>query len=158
LRQVHGAYALAVVSDQHPGQIVAAKVASPLVVGLGKGETFLASDVPAFLEHTREVLFLDDGDIAEVTSAGVNVTDTDGRPIPRPSKTTTCDAAAAEKGGFAPFMLKEIHEQPRAIADTLRARLRLETSDADLEGFEVDARTLRRVVLIACGTSYHAGL
>ncbi|HET6146726.1 MAG TPA: glutamine--fructose-6-phosphate transaminase (isomerizing) [Polyangia bacterium] len=158
LRQVHGAYALAVVSDQHPGQIVAAKVASPLVIGLGKGETFLASDVPAFLEHTREVVFLDEGDIAEVTTAGVKVTDIEGNPIARPSKTITWDAAQAEKGGYPHFMLKEIHEQPRAIADTLRARLRLETSDADLEGFEVDATKLRRVVLIACGTSYHAGL
>ncbi len=158
LRQVHGAYALAVVSDQHPGQIVAAKVASPLVIGLGKGETFLASDVPAFLEHTREVMFLDEGDIVEVTSAGVKVTDIDGTPIARPAKTITWDAAQAEKGGYPHFMLKEIHEQPRAIADTLRARLRLETSDADLEGFEVDAKSLRRVVLLACGTSYHAGL
>jgi glucosamine--fructose-6-phosphate aminotransferase (isomerizing) len=158
LRQVHGAYALAVVSDQHPGQIVAAKMASPLVIGLGKGETFLASDVPAFLEHTREVVFLDEGDIAEITAAGAKITDVEGNPIARPSKTITWDAAQAEKGGYPHFMLKEIHEQPRAIADTLRARLRLETSDADLEGFEVDAKKLRRVVLLACGTSYHAGL
>jgi glucosamine--fructose-6-phosphate aminotransferase (isomerizing) len=158
LRQVHGAYALAVVSDRHPGQIVAAKVASPLVIGLGKGETFLASDVPAFLEHTREVVFLDEGDIAEISSAGVKLSDLEGRPIERPSKTITWDAAQAEKGGYPHFMLKEIHEQPRAISDTLRARLRLETSDADLEGFEVNARSLRRVVLIACGTSHHAGL
>jgi glucosamine--fructose-6-phosphate aminotransferase (isomerizing) len=158
LRQVHGAYALAVISEQHPGQIVAAKVASPLVIGLGKNETFLASDVPAFLEHTREVIFLDEGDIAEITSTGVTVTDIDGAPIARASRSITWDAAQAEKGGYPHFMLKEIHEQPRAITDTLRARLRLETSDADLEGFEVDARKLRRVVLIACGTSYHAGL
>ncbi len=158
LRQVHGAYALAVVSEQHPGQIVAAKMASPLVIGLGKGETFLASDVPAFLEHTREVVFLDEGDIAEITSSGAKISDLDGNPIARPSKTITWDAAQAEKGGYPHFMLKEIHEQPRAIADTLRARLRLETSDADLEGFEVDAKKLRRVVLLACGTSYHAGL
>jgi glucosamine--fructose-6-phosphate aminotransferase (isomerizing) len=158
LRQVHGAYALAVVSDQHPGQIVAAKMASPLVIGLGKGETFLASDVPAFLEHTREVVFLDEGDIAEITVAGAKITDLEGNPIARPSRTITWDAAQAEKGGYPHFMLKEIHEQPRAIADTLRARLRLETSDADLEGFDVDAKKLRRVVLLACGTSYHAGL
>jgi len=158
LRQVHGAYALAVVSDQHPGQIVAAKMASPLVIGLGKGETFLASDVPAFLEHTREVVFLDEGDIAEITASGAKITDVEGNPIARPSKTITWDAAQAEKGGYPHFMLKEIHEQPRAIADTLRARLRLETSDADLEGFDIDAKKLRRVVLLACGTSYHAGL
>ena len=158
LRQVHGAYALAVVSDQHPGQIVAAKMASPLVIGLGKGETFLASDVPAFLEHTREVVFLDEGDIAEITAAGAKITDVEGNPIARPSKTITWDAAQAEKGGYPHFMLKEIHEQPRAITDTLRGRLLLEAHDADLEGFEIDPRGLRRIVLIACGTSYHAGL
>jgi glucosamine--fructose-6-phosphate aminotransferase (isomerizing) len=158
LAQVEGAYALAVVSEKHPGQIVAAKVASPLCIGLGKGETFLASDVPAFLEHTREVIFLDEGDVAEITSAGVKLTSLDGTPVERPARTITWDAAAAEKGGYPHFMLKEIHEQPRAIADTLRARLMLETHDADLEGFEIDARALRRVVMIACGTSYHAGL
>src|SRR5436190_1896124 len=158
LAQVEGAYALAVVSEKHPGQIVAAKVAWPRCIGLGKGETFLASDVPAFLEHTREVIFLDEGDVAEISSAGVKLTSLDGTPVDRPPRTITWDAAAAEKGGYPHFMLKEIHEQPRAIADTLRARLMLETHDADLDGFEIDARALRRVVLLACGTSYHAGL
>ena len=144
--------------DAHPGQIVAAKNASPLVVGLGDGENFLASDVPAILEHTREVIFLEEGEIAEVTADGVDRPDSRAsasRASRRPSPGTP---AQAEKGGYPHFMLKEIHEQPRAVADTLRGRLRLETGDADLEGFEVDARTLRRVVLLACGTSYHAGL
>jgi glucosamine--fructose-6-phosphate aminotransferase (isomerizing) len=158
LAQVHGAYALAVVSERHPGQIVAAKVASPLVIGLGKGETFLASDVPAFLEHTRQVIFLEEGDVAEISASGAKLTSLDGTPIDRPPRTITWDAAQAEKGGYPHFMLKEIHEQPRAIADTLRGRLLLETQDADLEGFEVDIKTLRRVVLLACGTSYHAAL
>jgi glucosamine--fructose-6-phosphate aminotransferase (isomerizing) len=158
LAQVHGAYALAVVSEQHPGEIVAAKVASPLVVGLGEGETFLASDVPAFLEHTRRVIFLEEGDVAEITAGGVKLTNLDGAPVERPPKIITWDAAQAEKGGYPHFMLKEIFEQPSAVADTLRGRLRLETSDADLEGFEIDARRLRRVLLLACGTSYHAGL
>src|SRR5499427_351023 len=158
LEQVTGAYALAVVSDKHPGQIVAAKVASPLCIGIGKGEVFLASDVPAFLEHTREVIFLDEGDVAEISASGVKLTSLDGTPVDRPAKTITWDAAAAEKGGYPHFMLKEIHEQPRAIADTLRARLLLEKHDADLDGFEIDTRSLRRVVLLACGTSYHAGL
>src|SRR5207302_4404019 len=134
------------------GQSGVARRAPPRVIGLGNGETFLASDVPAFLEHTREVVFRDEGDIAEITAAGVKITDVEGNPIARASNTITWDAAQAEKGGYPHFMLKEIHEQPRAIADTLRARLRLETSDADLEGFEVNARTLRRVVLLACGT------
>src|SRR5439155_20514441 len=100
LRQVSGAYALVVTSEKHPGQIIAAKIASPLVIGLGKGETFLASDVPAFLEHTREVVFLDGGDIAEITASGAKLTDIEGKPITRPSKTITWDAAQAEKGGY----------------------------------------------------------
>jgi glucosamine--fructose-6-phosphate aminotransferase (isomerizing) len=158
LRQVHGAYALVAISDRHPGQIVAAKNASPLVVGLGEGETFLASDVPAILEHTREVIFLDEGDVVAVTAAGVTLTDLEGNRRERPARTITWDAAQAEKGGYPHFMLKEIFEQPRAIIDTLRGRLLLEAHDADLEGFEIDPRGLRRVLLLACGTSYHAAL
>jgi glutamine---fructose-6-phosphate transaminase (isomerizing) len=158
LRQVHGAYALVAISEKHPAQIVAAKNASPLVVGLGRGETFLASDVPAILEHTRQVIFLDEGDVVVVTAAGATLSDLDGNPIERPTRTITWDAAQAEKGGYPHFMLKEIFEQPRAIADTLRGRLLLEAHDADLEGFEIDPRGLRRVLLLACGTSYHAGL
>ncbi len=158
LRQVHGAYALVAISERHPGTIVAAKNASPLVVGLGKGETFLASDVPAILEHTRDVIFLDEGDVVEVTAAGAKLTDLEGNPRERPVRTITWDAAQAEKGGYPHFMLKEIFEQPRAITDTLRGRLLLEAHDADLEGFEIDPRGLRRVLLLACGTSYHACL
>jgi glutamine---fructose-6-phosphate transaminase (isomerizing) len=158
LRQVHGAYALVAISDQHPGQIVAAKNASPLVVGLGQGETFLASDVPAILEHTRDVIFLDEGDVVVVTADGAVLTDLEGQPRQRPVRTISWDAAQAEKGGYPHFMLKEIFEQPRAITDTLRGRLLLEAHDADLEGFEIEARGLRRVLLLACGTSYHAAL
>ena len=158
LRQVHGAYALVVISDKHPGELAAAKNASPLVLGLGKGETFLASDVPAILEHTREVIFLDEGDVVAVTAGKAVITDVEGKPRDRQARTITWDAAQAEKGGYPHFMLKEIHEQPRAITDTLRGRLLLEAHDADLEGFEIDPRGLRRVLLIACGTSYHAGL
>jgi glutamine---fructose-6-phosphate transaminase (isomerizing) len=158
LRQVHGAYALVTISDKHPGVIAAAKNASPLVLGLGKGEMFLASDVPAILEHTRDVIFLDEGDVIELTASGATITDVEGKPRQRTVRNIEWDAAAAEKGGYPHFMLKEIHEQPRAITDTLRGRLLLEDRDADLEGFEVDVRNLRRVLIIACGTSYHAGL
>jgi glutamine---fructose-6-phosphate transaminase (isomerizing) len=158
LRQVHGAYALVAISEKHPGHIVAAKNASPLVVGLGNGETFLASDVPAILEHTRQVIFLDEGDVVDVTAAGAALTDLEGNPRERAVRTITWDAVQAEKGGYPHFMLKEIFEQPRAITDTLRGRLLLEAHDADLEGFEIDPRGLRRVILLACGTSYHAGL
>src|SRR4051812_4975670 len=158
LRQGHGAYALVVISDKHPGELAAAKNASPLVLGLGKGETFLASDVPAILEHTREVIFLDEGDVVAVSAGAAVITDVEGKPRDRQARTITWDAAQAEKGGYPHFMLKEIHEQPRAITDTLRGRLLLEAHDADLEGFEIDPKGLRRVVLLACGTSYHAGL
>jgi glucosamine--fructose-6-phosphate aminotransferase (isomerizing) len=158
LSQVVGAYALVVVSERHPGQIVAAKNASPLVVGVGAGEMFLASDVPAILEHTRDVVFLEEGEVVQLTPAGMELSDLSGAPVIRPSRRITWDAAQAEKNGYPHFMLKEIHEQPRAIADTLRGRLRQDAADADLDGFEVDPRSLRRVVVVACGTSYHAGL
>jgi glucosamine--fructose-6-phosphate aminotransferase (isomerizing) len=158
LSQVVGAYALVVVSERHPNEIVAAKNASPLVVGIGNGEMFLASDVPAMLEHTRDVIFLEEGEIAELRATGVNLSNLAGEPVNRATRRITWDAVQAEKNGYPHFMLKEIHEQPRAIADTLRGRLRPDTADADLDGYELDPRPLRRVVLVACGTSYHAGL
>lgn len=158
LADVRGSYAIAVVSERHPGEIVAAKQASPLVIGLGTDEVLLASDVPAFLEHTRRVIFLEDGDIAEIKANGVTITNIEGRAASRPVKTVTWDASRAEKGGYAHFMLKEIHEQPRAVSDTLRGRLDFDRHDAHLDGFDAQAGTLRRVVLVACGTSFHAAL
>ena len=158
LAQVVGAYALVVVSERHPGEIVAAKNASPMVVGIGEGETFLASDVPAILEYTRDMIFLEEGEIAELTSAGVKLSNLAGEPINRAPRRIMWDAVQAEKGGYPHFMLKEIHEQPRAVTDTLRGRLLPDTGDAHLEGFEVDVKALRRVVIVACGTSYYAGL
>jgi glucosamine--fructose-6-phosphate aminotransferase (isomerizing) len=158
LGQVRGTYALVVLSDDDKECIVAAKNASPLVIGVGKGEMFLASDVPAILEHTREILYLEEGEIAEVTRSAVHVTTLDGRAIERAPRTITWDATQAEKGGYPHFMLKEIQEQPRAVADTLRGRLMVAEGDAALDGIEIDPVTLRRVILLACGTSYHAGL
>jgi len=158
LSEVRGAYAIVVMSDDHPEQIVAAKNASPLVLGIGESETFLASDVPALLEHTRDVLFLEEGEIVEITRGGVRVERMDGRVVERSPRRIEWDAAQAEKGGYPHFMLKEIHEQPRAIADTLRGRLDVEGGDASIGTFDADAGRLRRVVLLACGTSYHAGL
>jgi glucosamine--fructose-6-phosphate aminotransferase (isomerizing) len=157
LRQVEGAYALVVLSDLHPDRIVAAKNASPLVVGLGKGEMLLASDAPAILEHTREVVFLEDGDIVEITRNEMQITDLDGKPLKRGPKTITWTAAQAEKAGYPHFMLKEIFEQPRAVTDTLRGRLLPDKNDAVLDDYEVGP-DVKRIVLLACGTSYHAGL
>jgi len=157
LRQVEGAYALVVLSDMHPDEVVAAKTASPLVVGVGEGEMFLASDAPAILEYTRKVIVLGDGEIARLTREGVTLSDLSGKPVDRPPKTITWSVAEAEKGGYPHFMLKEIYEQPRAVTDTLRGRLLVDRNDAILDGVEI-APLPRRVVLLACGTSYHAGL
>jgi glutamine---fructose-6-phosphate transaminase (isomerizing) len=157
LKQIEGSYAIAVLSDQHPGEIVAAKNASPLVVGLGEGEQFLASDAPAILEYTRTMLFLEEGDVVVLRPKSVAITDVDGNPRTRTPKTITWTAAQAEKGGYPHFMLKEIHEQPQAVSDTLRSRLLLDTSDVTLDG-QTLGKVDGRVLILACGTSYHAGL
>jgi glucosamine--fructose-6-phosphate aminotransferase (isomerizing) len=157
LRQVRGAFAIAVISDRSPNVLIAAKNASPLVIGLGQGEMFIASDAPAILEQTREVLFLEDGDVVEVDRSGARITDLDGKPLVRQPRTLNWTAAQAEKAGYPHFMLKEIHEQPTAVADTLRGRLLPDSNDAILEDQEVSPLP-DRVVILACGTSYHAGL
>ena len=157
LRQVTGAYAIAVLSDRSPNVLVAAKNASPLVLGIGKGEMFIASDAPAILEQTRDMLFLEDGDIAELDHSGARITDLDGNPVVRKPRTVTWTAGQAEKAGYPHFMLKEIHEQPRAVTDTLRGRLLPDSNDAVLEDQEVTPLP-SRVIILACGTSYHAGL
>ena len=157
LRQVEGSYAIAVLSDRHPDEMVAAKKASPLVVGVGQGEMFVASDAPAILDKTREVIFLEDGDVAYLARDQVRITKLDGQPVERRSRTVTWTPGQAEKAGYPHFMLKEIHEQPRAVTDTLRGRLMLNNGDAVLWEKEV-TEIPRRMVIIACGTSYHAGL
>jgi glucosamine--fructose-6-phosphate aminotransferase (isomerizing) len=119
---------------------------------------FLASDAPALLEHTRDVIFLEDGDVVRMTREKLDITDLDGRKLQRAARTITWSAAQAEKAGYPHFMLKEIHEQPDAVTNTLRGRLVPSQADATLDDFVVDGKSLRRVVIIACGTSYHAGL
>jgi glucosamine--fructose-6-phosphate aminotransferase (isomerizing) len=161
LAQVKGTYAIAVVSQRRPGEIVAAKNASPLVVGYGKGESFLASDVPAILEHTREVSYLEEGELAVLTAQGITIQGRDGEPVQRKPRRIEWSAVAAEKDGHRHFMHKEIWEQPRAVADTIRGRASLEQGDVLLDGVELPedyARQLERVVIVACGTSWHAGL
>jgi glutamine---fructose-6-phosphate transaminase (isomerizing) len=158
LGRVEGTYALVVISERDPGQIVAAKNASPLVVGLGDNETFLASDVPALLDYTRNVIYLEDGDVAELRRDKVVVTDLAGTPLSRPQRTIEWNAAQAEKAGYPHFMLKEIFEQPQAVTDTLRGRLSPETGDAVLDGIDLPITTFKRVVLLACGTSFYAAL
>jgi glucosamine--fructose-6-phosphate aminotransferase (isomerizing) len=161
LREVRGAYAVAVLCANEPGKLIAAKQGSPLVVGQGEGEFFVASDIPAMLSHTREMIFLEDGEMVVFTAAQMTVTTLAGAAVAKTAKTITWSPVMAEKGGYRHFMLKEIHEQPRAIADTLAGRLRAEHSAAFLEDLHFDEswlQALERVYIVACGTSWHAGL
>lgn len=161
LKNITGTYALAIIKEDEPDKIIGVKKDSPLVVGLGEGEFFLASDVPAFLNYSRDVIFLDDGEIAVLTPNGVNITTLNGEHINKQVHSISWSASMAEKGGYKHFMLKEIHEQPRAIADTLRGRFNVETGDIYLEEFglnEVDIKNIKKIFIVACGTSYHAGM
>jgi glucosamine--fructose-6-phosphate aminotransferase (isomerizing) len=146
LRQVRGTYAIAVVSDKAPRTIVAAKNASPLVVGYGEGESFLASDVPAILEHTRMVNYLEEGELAVLTPGGITLEDADGNLISRKPRKIEWSAVAAEKDGHKHFMHKEIFEQPRAVTDTIRGRVSLEEGDVVLDGMDLDPADRKSVV------------
>jgi glucosamine--fructose-6-phosphate aminotransferase (isomerizing) len=162
LREVRGAYAVAVLTADAPDRIVAAKHgAGSVVVGLGRDETFLASDIPALLPLTRDVVILEDGEVTVLTRDGVSVTSLGGEPVVRRPTRITWDAEVAQRGGYRHFMLKEIFDQPRAVRDTFAGRIDLEEGrvilpDAGLDPIALDR--FRRVVLVACGTSYHAAL
>jgi glutamine---fructose-6-phosphate transaminase (isomerizing) len=160
LREVVGAYAIAVLSTDDPNTVVGARSGCPLIVGLGQGAYFLASDVPAVLNYTRDVIFLDDGEVATLTREGVRVTNLDGRIKSKDVRHVTWDPIMAEKGGYKHFMLKEIFEQPRAVLDTFRGRVVPETGDAvlDLGHAAHSLVNVERVLLVACGTSWHAAL
>ncbi len=155
-----GSYALAFVHRDDPCTIIAARKDSPLIIGVGEGENIVASDIPAVLKHTREVLVLEDGDVATVTPDRVIVTGADGSVRTPEMMHVDWDLAAAEKGGYDDFMLKEINEQPKAITETLRGRMgadgTIQLSELDMTPEQI--RAIRRVYVIACGTSYHAGL
>jgi len=159
VRQLRGAYAFVVMSRREPGKIVAARNASPLVLGVGKGETLLASDIPALLPYTREVVIMEEDTVATLTCDGISLMDLDGRLLPVSPTYIEWDVTAAERGGYAHFMLKEIHEQPDVIRQALAGRI-TEDNHVNLSGVfshhvwnEID-----RVNIIACGTAYHAGL
>jgi glucosamine--fructose-6-phosphate aminotransferase (isomerizing) len=158
LAKVRGSFAFVVMSDKEPGTLVAAKNSSPLVVGLGDGENYVASDVTAILSETRRVIFVDEGEMVTVTRQGVQITDFEGKPHAREAKTITWSAVQAEKGGYKHYMLKEIHEQPRAVADTLVGRIDREHDDVSFDGIDLDVKQIKRIIFIACGTSYHASL
>ena len=159
--ELRGAFAVAILCEREPDKLIAAKVGSPLVVGQGQGEYFVASDIPAMLSHTREMVFLEDGEMVVFTTAGMALTRLDGTPVVRAPKTITWSPTMAEKGGYRHFMLKEIHEQPRAIADTVAGRVVDDQSDVFLDGLRLDdatAQQLEKLFIVACGTSWHAGL
>ncbi|MGE4578259.1 MAG: glutamine--fructose-6-phosphate transaminase (isomerizing) [Desulfuromonadales bacterium] len=161
LAEVRGAYAVAILCEQEPGKLIAAKLGSPLVLGQGQGEFFVASDIPAMLSHTREMIFLEDGELAVFADGRMQVTTLAGDVLQKTVKTITWSPLMAEKGGYKHFMLKEIFEQPRAIADTLAGRLRDEAGDVYLEDLQLGDEELRQIdklTIVACGTSWHAGL
>ncbi|MGE5552603.1 MAG: glutamine--fructose-6-phosphate transaminase (isomerizing) [Betaproteobacteria bacterium] len=159
VREAEGSYAVAVIHRGEPDRLVAVRKDSPLVVGLGEKENYLASDIPALLPFTRRVYLLNDGELAVVTPGGVTVTDLDGNPVAKEVFEVKWDPGLAEKGGYEDFMLKEIHEQPRAIRDTLSGRLDTDHVVLDEVQLSVEqVKKLRKVSIIACGTAYHAGL
>jgi glucosamine--fructose-6-phosphate aminotransferase (isomerizing) len=158
--ELRGHYAFVAMHAGEPQRLVGARKECPLVAGVGEGETFLASAIPAFLADTRTAMPIENGEIVEIEADGVRITDAEGEPIDREPEEVTWDADAAEKGGFETFMLKEIHEQADAVAETLADRLPGDDG-VDLSDVALDddfLRGLRRVVIVACGTSYHAGL
>jgi glucosamine--fructose-6-phosphate aminotransferase (isomerizing) len=158
--ELRGHYAFVAMHADQPDLLVGARKECPLIVGLGEGETFLASAIPAFLAQTRTVKIVENDEIVTIDGSGATITDTGGNSVERDSEEITWDADAAEKGGYETFMLKEIHEQPNAVAETISDRLPTDDS-VDLSDVELDddyLRSVRRIVIVACGTAYHAGL
>jgi glutamine---fructose-6-phosphate transaminase (isomerizing) len=158
-KRVEGSYAVAVISERAPDKIIGVRKFSPLVIALGENENFLASDVQAVLPYSNKIIFLEDGDVAILGNNGFKITDLDGNQVARNISTINWDPVAIEKCGYRHFMLKEIHEQSRAILDTIRGRISEQTGDVIFEGLEHDVfKNIKRIIALGCGTSYHACL
>ena len=160
-KEIRGSYAIAAICESEPGTLVAARSGCPLVMGRSADATLIASDVMAMLSHTKEVTYLEEGDVAVVTGSDVCIMDPEGRPVTRTATRITWDAATAEKSGYPHFMLKEIHEQPQTILDTMRGRYRFETGEADLPDIGLSPEefaAVGKIWIVGCGTSWHAGL
>jgi len=161
VNQIVGSYALGVISEHEQDKIIVARKDSPLVLGVGSGEMFAASDIPAVLAYTRDFIFLEDGDMAVITADGYHIFGTDGEEVERDVKMIDWNPVMAEKAGYSHFMQKEIYEQPRAIIDTIRGKYSLETGEIHfdmLESIAEKAKDYSRIVIVACGTSWHSGL
>jgi len=158
VKHVKGTYSLAVVSEHEPDKIVGARMECPMILGVGENEFIISSDIPAILNITRRAIFLNDGEIAVLTKDGAELTDFDGNPVRREPTTINWSPMMAEKGGYRHFMLKEIFEQPRAITDTFRGIITEESGEVFLNNFKIPISEIKKIYIIACGTSWHAGL
>ena len=161
LRRVEGSYSLVFMSSKHPGMLICAKQDNPLVIGLGEGENFIASDIPAIIQYTRRTYILNDGEMAVLTKDSIKISNRQGEPVTKKVFEVNWNAEAAEKGGYEHFMLKEIHEQPKAVRDTMSQRIAKDGKCIVMDELKWDAdylNSFNKIYIVACGTAYHAGL
>jgi len=158
MAKLEGSYALGIISQEHPDEFVAVRKASPLIVGVGEGENFIASDIPAILEHTRNIYLLNDDELVVLKKDGVKIYNKDGEEINKEIYKVEWDVASAEKGGYEHFMLKEIFEQPKVIKDTINPRIKNGKPELEFDLSKEELEGIEKIFIVACGTAYHAGM